>query len=101
MNSSKCGAKINLVITAWLFFLASAAYARPRNVQRRGRSSVVAQNNPGIRNLASLGGTPGTVQIRGQTRNLSMMLIMKNGKDDINFIKPRRDYHNEVLSTTF
>lgn len=99
MKSSYCECKLNLAIVAGLLLIASAAWAHPRFVRHRRRSHAIARTN--LRNLASLGGTPGTVQIRGQTRNLSMMLIMKNGKDEINFIKPRKDYHNEVLSTPF
>ena len=41
------------------------------------------------------------VEVRGQARTLSMMLVLKNGKDGINFIKVRKDYHPEILNTDF
>src|SRR5882757_9837006 len=36
------------------------------------------------------------VEVRGQARTLSMMLVLKNGKDGINFIKVRKDYKPEI-----
>lgn len=41
------------------------------------------------------------VEIRGQSRTLSMMLVLKNGKDSINFIKIRKDYAAEINGTEF
>jgi hypothetical protein len=41
------------------------------------------------------------VEVRGQARTLSMMLVLKNGKDSINFIKVRKDYHPEIQSTDY
>jgi hypothetical protein len=41
------------------------------------------------------------VEVRGQARTLSMMLVLKNGKDGINFIKVRKDYHPEIMNTDF
>ena len=41
------------------------------------------------------------LEIRGQARTLSMMLVLKNGKDGINFIKVRKDYHPEITTTEF
>ena len=41
------------------------------------------------------------VEIRGQARTLSMMLVLKNGKDGINFIKVRKDYRPEIPATDF
>src|SRR4051812_6933380 len=41
------------------------------------------------------------VEVRGQARTLSMMLVLKNGKDSINFIKVRKDYRPEILNTDY
>jgi hypothetical protein len=41
------------------------------------------------------------LEIRGQSRTLSMMLVLKNGKENINFIKVRKDYRPEISSTQF
>lgn len=43
----------------------------------------------------------GAVEVRGQARTLSMMLVLKNGKDEINFIKVRKNYHPEIMNTDF
>ena len=41
------------------------------------------------------------LEIRGQSRTLSMMLVLKGGKDSINFIKVRKDYHDEIVATPY
>lgn len=41
------------------------------------------------------------IEVRGQARTLSMMLVLKNGKDAINFIKVRKDYHAEIMDTSY
>ena len=41
------------------------------------------------------------VEIRGQSRTLSMMLVLKNGKENINFIKIRKDYNPEITGTQY
>ncbi len=66
------------------------------------------------RALAGVGGGGGTVgpggakndpnhavEIRGQSRTLSMMLVLKNGKENINFIKIRKDYNPEIAGTQY
>ncbi len=41
------------------------------------------------------------VEVRGQARTLSMMLVLKNGKENINFIQVRKDYNPEIQATEF
>ena len=41
------------------------------------------------------------LEIRGQTRTLSMMLVLQNRRDKIDFIKPRTDYRDWILSTEY
>lgn len=54
-----------------------------------------------------LGSTAGTMnsnksfEIRGQARTLSMMLILRNGKENVNFVKVRQDYATEIAKTEF
>jgi hypothetical protein len=40
-------------------------------------------------------------EIRGQARTLSMMLILRNGKENVNFVKVRQDYATEIAKTEF
>ena len=46
-------------------------------------------------------GEPESLEIRGQTRTLSMMLVLQNKRDKIDFIKPRKNYRNEILRTEY
>jgi hypothetical protein len=40
------------------------------------------------------------LEIRGQTRNLNMLLVLKNKKEKIEFVHSREDYNGEILNTT-
>lgn len=39
------------------------------------------------------------IEIKGQTRNLNMMLILKSKKEKISFVRMRRNYRDEILAT--
>lgn len=39
------------------------------------------------------------IEITGQSRNFNMMLILKTKKDGISFVKVRKNYKKEILST--
>jgi hypothetical protein len=41
------------------------------------------------------------LEIRGQTRTLSMMLVLQSRRDKIDFIKPRKDYRDRILQTEY
>ena len=41
------------------------------------------------------------LEIRGQSRNLSMLLILKNRHENIDFVKPRDSYKEEIAKTGF
>ncbi len=41
------------------------------------------------------------LEVKGQARQLSMMLVLKNEKDQINFVQLRTDYKNEIPTTEF
>jgi hypothetical protein len=57
--------------------------------------------------MAGLGITNGgltaskALEVRGQSRTLSMMLILRNGKENVNFVKVRQDYATEIAETEF
>lgn len=42
-----------------------------------------------------------TLEVRGQARTLSMMLVLKKSKDEISFIKVRKDFKPEIQTTEF
>lgn len=41
------------------------------------------------------------LQVTGQSRNLSMMLVLKSEKDRVRFVEVRRSYRGEVLKTDY
>lgn len=41
------------------------------------------------------------LKIRGQTRNPSMILVFKNREEEIKFIKLRKNYKREILTTPY
>jgi hypothetical protein len=41
------------------------------------------------------------LEIRGQARTLSMMLILRNNRENINFVKVRENYQSEIAKTEF
>ena len=38
------------------------------------------------------------LEVNGQSRNLNMMLVLRNDKDKIKFVKVRENYHDEILA---
>lgn len=42
-----------------------------------------------------------SLEIRGQSRNLSMLLVLKNRHENIDFVKPRETYREEIQKTGF
>lgn len=41
------------------------------------------------------------LKVKGQTRNLNMMLLLKSKEDKIKFIKVRRNFRKEILNTQY
>jgi len=41
------------------------------------------------------------LEVRGQTRQLNMILTLGSKKDEINFIKLRENYEEEILTTEY
>lgn len=41
------------------------------------------------------------MKVTGQTRTLSMMLVLKNKKEKIKFINVRKNYREEILKTEY
>jgi hypothetical protein len=43
-------------------------------------------------------GSQKPLEVNGQSRNLNMMLVLRNDKDKIKFVHPRENYHDEILA---
>jgi hypothetical protein len=41
------------------------------------------------------------IEIRGQSRNLNMTLLLNNRTDAIQFVEPRKNYKKEIGSTVY
>ena len=91
---------------------AQAVNRKPLKKAATKATSIASQTKtaPSIvrRPAAIAGGVPTShgdpnqaVEIRGQSRTLSMMLVLKNGKENINFIKVRKDYNPEIIGTQY
>ncbi len=63
-------------------------------------TSAIPTSSPSGRRPGSVDSNA-ALEVRGQARTLSMMLVLKNGKDGINFIKVRKDYRPEIQATEF
>jgi hypothetical protein len=84
--------------------LAKAKPGQPARARALARASA-ARALPAARELASPRGPasrqPGEriLKVQGQTRNLSMMLVLKSEKDKIKFGEVRDNYRAEILKT--
>ncbi|PWU17291.1 MAG: hypothetical protein C5B49_09225 [Bdellovibrio sp.] len=83
-----------------------AAAARPRSVAGSTASSGASHSvrqptSAATGSFAGMAGEQRAVEVRGQSRTLSMMLVLKNGKENVDFVKPRKDYNSEILATQF
>jgi anionic cell wall polymer biosynthesis LytR-Cps2A-Psr (LCP) family protein len=116
---------IIFIIVAAVFTYSGALHAKKKNP---GKSSKVAKvqskkqnakkrpsytakkQNKSSRKIANLApmtmgdeprGPQQPLQVKGQARQLSMMLVLKNEKDSINFVRLRTDYQKEIVNTEF
>ena len=84
---------IFLLIFLVLLFGSLSSYAK-KNPKRYG-------DQPQGRSVSSIDGQKRAIEIRGQTRTLSMGLVLKNKKEQIDFIQPRTNYDEEIKETTY
>jgi hypothetical protein len=87
--------------------LAIAKAAAPKPAKAKIASATKPQISAKAGTFAAVSRAPAAVdpnhavEIRGQSRTLSMMLVLKNGKENINFIRVRKDYNAEIRATEF
>ena len=84
---------IFLFIFLVLLFGSLSSYAK-KSPKRYG-------DKPQGRSVSSIDGQKRAIEIRGQTRTLSMGLVLKNKKEQIDFIQPRTNYDEEIKETTY
>lgn len=59
-------------------------------------ASTVSRRGP-----AGISDSQRELEIRGQSRNLSMLLVLKNRNENIDFVKPRDSYREEIQQTGY
>jgi anionic cell wall polymer biosynthesis LytR-Cps2A-Psr (LCP) family protein len=83
-----------------------------KNSKKKSRAKIQSskKSSRSSRKLANLSpismgdeprGPQQPLQVKGQARQLSMMLVLKNEKDSINFVHLRTDYQKEIVNTEF
>lgn len=68
-----------------------ARLSSPRGLPQRSPASL----------SAGISDSQKSLEIRGQSRNLSMLLVLKNRHENIDFVKPRESYREEITQTEF
>jgi hypothetical protein len=69
------------------------AKVKPKT-QQMHRSMTVKNTQSASRTPARDPNAP--IEVHGQSRNLNMLLILQNPNEEINFVKPRKDYKKEI-----
>lgn len=92
------------IIVALLLAPATANAAPTKPGKKVGRPSAAApRSTPAAAptGAALSGGGQEALEVRGQTRALSMMLVLRSKKDKVDFVKMRTDYRPEILKTQY
>ena len=75
--------------------------AVPSKINKQASSPrVLSQRSPASLS-AGISDSQKSLEIRGQSRNLSMLLVLKNRHENIDFVKPRESYREEITQTEF
>ena len=74
---------------------AHAAIAQPE-----GAPSVALRGDAAASAAAAPSGAQKPLEVKGQSRNLNMLLTLRNDKDKIKFVKVRDNYREEILEQT-
>jgi hypothetical protein len=61
--------------------------------------AVLAYGGPAGAGLAE--GAQKPLEVKGQTRNVSMMTVNQANKNQVKFVKPRKDYQREIIATAY
>jgi hypothetical protein len=87
-----------LFVLCLQFLIAYIGFARknpPSRPQRQSPMQSLTQDAP------VLGGVQRSIEVRGQSRNLNMTLLLNNRTEAIRFVEPRKQYTNEIISTVY
>lgn len=84
-----------------ILFALSWSHISVAKSQKRSptQAKVLAQKSSGLK--MGMSDSQKSFEIRGQSRNISMLLVLKNRNDSIDFVKPREHYQSEISKTSF
>jgi hypothetical protein len=85
---------------------AKTVSAPKARVTARRAPAAVAPRRTASRRPASVGGpavqeSDKALKVNGQARSINMTLVLKNDKDEINFVKPRTSFQDKIGETKF
>ena len=87
-----------VLLCAFVFSIAGAQQLNKQNSSSKENKKVAAKS---FSDPYGEGLVKKPMEIKGQARNLSMLLTLKNNKDKIKFVEPRSDYRPEILKTNY
>lgn len=95
-----------MLISPHTAFAQSNARPRSKDVKTKiPMKTKVVQTSPPSKLVARIpsgvSDSQKALEVKGQARNLSMMLVLKNRSDNIDFVKPRQNYNDEIKNTGF
>jgi hypothetical protein len=93
----------NILLIALIFSVLSAYGQNPKR-KVAPRKVAVAKKAPVVgvaKRRAPASDPDAPIEVRGQSRNLNMMLILQNQDEIIDFIKLRKDYQTETQKMNY
>ena len=85
---------------AYVIFLATFSIASYASLPNTGPNSTPGSAPPSVPDSVSgeSSGSQKPLEVNGQSRNLNMMLVLRNDKDKIKFVHPRENYRDEIAT---
>jgi hypothetical protein len=80
---------------AWLLAIASLLFFAQKGFAK------TPQPKASLAAVSSGSGEAEPLQVKGQTRNVSMMNVSQNQKDNVKFVSARKNYKEQILSTQY
>jgi len=81
---------------AYVIFLANFSIASYASLPNSAPGSAPPSVPDSVSGESS--GSQKPLEVNGQSRNLNMMLVLRNDKDKIKFVHPRENYRDEIAT---
>ena len=90
-----------LAASLFLVLLSFGAQAQTTKSKSKNAASAQVTGAAPARGPSGVNDSDKVFEVRGQSRNLSMMLVLKNRKDNIDFVKARENFASEIKETSY